>query len=107
MKKPETSLETAETTTMTDSELEEALTSETESPSDVETTDSATEPRSGKIVHAVFVNVRTQPSTQSESIEVLNIGDKVTILGTEGQFTKVSLKNGIVGYVCSECVKEV
>ncbi|NLZ46523.1 MAG: SH3 domain-containing protein, partial [Clostridiales bacterium] len=58
------------------------------------------------IVTATSLNVRTGPSTAYASIGYLKNGDKVTILGTEGTFYKISYNSssGSVAYASTKYI---
>lgn len=47
------------------------------------------------------VKVRQQPNTDCEVLGMMNVGDSVTVLGTEGDWSHVSA-NGVDGYIKSE-----
>lgn len=83
-------------------EFEEEIT-ET-SPAEVETHGPKT--INGTIINSLFVNVRREPSFESEVIEVLRKGDRVIILGKDGDFYKVSTSINKTAYIYFEFIKE-
>lgn len=74
-----------------------------ESPAEMETT--GPETKNGIIENSLIVNLRREPSLESPVLEVLNRGDKVTIVDKKDNFYKVSVRNRI-GYILSDFVKE-
>lgn len=50
------------------------------------------------IVNSDTVRVREKPTTNSEIIELVSIGDKINITGEEGDWYQVKIRN-IVGYI--------
>lgn len=79
-----------------------------------ETEASSTEPSSssysipGCVVNAKKVRVRSQPTKEIENtIEVLELGDEFEILDITGDFCKVQLKDGRIGYIVYEFCQEV
>lgn len=80
-------------------------TSTEQSPAEVET--NGPETKNGIIANTSIVNARREPKFDSDSLEVLNKGDKVTILGRVGEFAKVSTNQNNVAYISSEFIEEV
>lgn len=60
----------------------------------------------GIIVNGLHVKVRTEPNFESDVLDVLRKGDKVTILGKENGFYKISIKPNKVAYISSDFIKE-
>lgn len=83
-------------------EVEETKTEE--SPAEVETT--GPETINGIVTNSMNVKVRRGPSLESDPIEVLRNGDKVTIFGEENGFYKIStnLNNNV--YISKDFVME-
>lgn len=83
-------------------EVEETKTEE--SPAEVETT--GPETINGIVTNSIHVKVRRGPSLESDPIEVLRNGDKVTIFGEENGFYKIStsLNNNV--YISKDFVME-
>lgn len=74
------------------------------SPAELETT--GPETKNGTVVNSLYVNVRKEPSYESDVLEVLRKGDKVIILGKSGEFYKVSTSVNKIAYIFSEFIKE-
>lgn len=74
-----------------------------ESPAEVEAT--GPETKNGTVANSLTVKLRRGPSLKHDTLEVLNKGDKVTILDKVDNFYKVSVNNRI-GYILSDFVKE-
>lgn len=70
-----------------------------ESHAEVET--AGPETINGVIINALLVNVRKGPSTDSEVVEILRKGDKVSILGTEKGYYKVTTSVNKEVYISS------
>lgn len=65
------------------------------------------ETKNGVIVNALNVNVRKEPSLETNNvIEILRQGDKVKILDKVGDFYKVSTSTNSVAYIFSSYIKE-
>lgn len=64
----------------------------------------STEPETenGIISNAVCVKVRETPDPEAKVIAVANAKEKVEIQDTDGQYYKVKLSNGDVGYILSK-----
>ncbi len=62
--------------------------------------------KNGTIVDTFCVKVRKAPRMDSEVLEVLDEGKKVTILGKVGEFYKVSTNLNNIAYIFSKFVKE-
>lgn len=77
-----------------------------ESPAKVETTVPPTVTKNGKIVNAIHVNVRTKPNLESDVLEILRKGDKVTILEMGESFCKVSTSKNKIAYISSKFIEE-
>lgn len=60
----------------------------------------------GIISNSLFVKVRKEPSLESEVLETMRSGDKVRILGSVGDFYKVSTSVNKVAYIYSDFLKE-
>lgn len=76
-----------------------------ESSAEVKTT--GPETKNGIVVNCLFVKVRREPWTDDNNVlEVLNKGDKVTILGMVDGFYKVSTRVNKVAYISSTFIKE-
>lgn len=84
--------------------IEEVVTKKEESPAQEETT--GPETINGIIVNRLNVNVRKESDLESEVLEVLRKGDKVTILGKENGFHKVSTSTNSIAYISSDFIKE-
>lgn len=74
------------------------------SPAQVETR--GPETINGTIVNSLLVNVRKEPSLESEVLEIVKKGDKVTILDKVKDFYKVETKSKIIAYISSNFVEE-
>lgn len=74
------------------------------SPAEVEK--NGPETKNGIVINSIHVKVRKEPSYESDVMEVLREGDKVTILDKVGDFYKVSTKSNDVAYISSDFVKE-
>ncbi len=57
------------------------------------------------VTNGATANVRTQPSTDSDSITSLSNGETVQIVGTSGNWTEIRI-NGTTGYIQSNLVAE-
>ena len=55
-------------------------------------------------VNTETLNIRAEESTDSDVIELSDEGDKLTILGNEGDWIKVAVSDDKVGYVASDYV---
>lgn len=75
-----------------------------ESHAEVET--AGPETINGIIVNAALVNVRKKPDPESEVLETLRMGDKVTILGGDGSYYKVRTSVHREAYISVRFVKE-
>lgn len=64
------------------------------------TTEPATE--NGIISNAVYVKVRETPDPGAKVITVVNAKDKVEILDKDGEYYKIRLSSGDVGYIFSK-----
>lgn len=53
-----------------------------------------------------YVNLRSEPDTESESLEKLRNGDRVTVLARSSIWSKCETKNN-VGYVMTDFLKEI
>lgn len=62
--------------------------------------------RKGMIVNSTTVNLRTEPSMNSDSMVILSRGDKVQILEQNGEFYKVQTSENKTGFVHSIFCKE-
>lgn len=60
----------------------------------------------GIIANAGLVNVRKKPDPESEVLETLRMGDKVTILGRDGGYYKVRTSVHREAYISVSLVKE-
>lgn len=85
-------------------ELEEVIEPIEEAPAEEESHGPQT--KNGTIVDALFVKVRKKPSMDSDVLEILEEGKKVTILGKVEDFYKVSTSSNSVAYIFSKFVKE-
>lgn len=65
------------------------------------------ETKNGIISNAISVRVRKEPNLESDIIDVLSGGSKVTIISEINDFYKVLFDNKKEGYVYSELIKEV
>lgn len=74
------------------------------SPAELETT--GPETKNGTVANSLYVNVRKEPSYESDVLEVLRKGDKVIVLGKSGEFYKVSTSINKIAYISSEFIKE-
>lgn len=74
------------------------------SPAELETT--GPETKNGTVANSLYVNVRKEPSYESDVLEVLRKGDKVIVLGKSGEFYKVSTSVNKIAYISSEFIKE-
>lgn len=95
------------TKTIRDMEAQEEIGFEEQtekSPAEVET--NGPETANGVIVNAFVVNARKEPSFESEVVETMVRGEKVTILGKKGRFYKVRTERHDVAYIVSEFVEE-
>lgn len=75
-----------------------------ESHAEVET--AGPETINGIIANAALVNVRKKPDPESEVLETLRMGDKVTILGRDGSYYKVRTSAHREAYISVSLVKE-
>lgn len=75
------------------------------SPTEVETPVPPTV-TNGVIANALYVKVRKEPDFESDVLEVLPKGDKVTILEKGKDFWKVSTSINKIAYISSQFVKE-
>lgn len=64
------------------------------------------ETKNGIVENALHVKVRKDPSYESDVLEVLRKGDKVTILDKSGEFYKVSTSVNKIAYISSDFIKE-
>lgn len=105
-----TESQTTETQTTESQTTETPATEETQKPE--ETTEKEEEPKTTTSSKNTMVktldicNVRKSPSTDGELLGKVDIGVKLTKLGTEGEWTKIKFQDG-TGYVKSEFVKEI
>lgn len=60
----------------------------------------------GIIINSLHVKVRRSPSLDSDVLEVLSKDSKVTLLGKDKQFYKVSYGINKIGYIFSDYIKE-
>lgn len=74
------------------------------SPAELETT--GPETKNGTVANSLYVNVRKEPSYESDVLEVLRKGDKVIVLGKSGDFYKVSTSVNKIAYISSDFIKE-
>lgn len=74
------------------------------SPAEVEK--NGPETKNGIVVNSLHVKVRNKPSYDSDVLEVLRKGDKVTILGKSGEFYKVSTRLNKIAYISLNFIKE-
>lgn len=74
------------------------------SPAKMETT--GPETKNGTVVNSLYVNVRKEPSYESDVLEILRKGDKVIVLGKSGEFCKVSTNINKIAYISSEFIEE-
>lgn len=97
--------EAFETNVSTDEDLKESVEEELKIPEKEEST--VSKPSKGKIVGAVFVNVRDRVGLGGEVVGVLNMGDDVVIMeDTDANWYKIKT-NRLSGYVSkSFCIKE-
>lgn len=72
------------------------------SPAEVET--NGPETKNGTI--KTLVNVRKDPSTYSEVIEILGKGETVSIIGATDGFYRVKTRRNRIGYISSNFVEE-
>lgn len=49
-----------------------------------------------------LINVRANPSKEARVIDTLRSGEKVTAISSDGDYTKVSLRDGRTGYISSK-----
>ena len=75
-----------------------------ESHAEVET--AGPETINGIIANAELLNVRKKPDPESEVLETLRMGDKVTILGRDGGYYKVRTSVHQEAYISVSLVKE-
>lgn len=75
-----------------------------ESHAEVET--AGPETINGIIANAGLVNVRKKPDPESEVLETLRMGDKVTILGRDGGYYKVRTSVHREAYISVSLLKE-
>lgn len=62
----------------------------------------------GCVVNAKKVRVRSHPTKEVDNtIEVLELGDEFGILDIVGDFCKVELKDGRIGFIAYEFCREV
>lgn len=64
------------------------------------------ETKNGIVENSLYVKVRKEPSYESDVVEVLRKGDKVTILDKSGGFYKVSTRVNKIAYISSDFIKE-
>lgn len=64
------------------------------------------ETKNGIVVNSLHVNARKEPSYESDVLELLRKGDKVIILGKEGEFYKISTSKNKIAYISSKFIKE-
>lgn len=62
--------------------------------------------RKGIIVNSTTVNLRTEPSTNSNIVAILARGDKIQILEQNGEFYKVQTSENKIGFIHSNFCKE-
>lgn len=88
--------------------LEEDLnnTNQTTEESHAEVETAGPETINGIIANAGLVNVRKKPDPESEVLETLRMGDKVTILGRDGGYYKVRTSIHREAYISVSLVKE-
>lgn len=75
-----------------------------QSPAEMETR--GPETINGTVINSLFVKVRREPNFESDVIEVLRKGDRVIILGKDGEFHKVSTSVNKIAYISSEFIRE-
>lgn len=85
-------------------DIPETNTMTEESHAEVET--AGPETINGTIANAALVNVRKKPDPESEVLETLRMGDKVTILGEDGGYYKVRTSVHREAYISVRFVKE-
>lgn len=73
-------------------------------PAEVET--DGPETKNGIVKDCLHVKVRKEPGYDSDVLEILRAGDKVTILGKVGNFYRVSTSVNRDAYISSEFVGE-
>lgn len=64
------------------------------------------ETKNGIVANSLHVKVRKEPSFEADVLEVLRKGDKVVILGKEGEFYKVSTSVNKLAYISLDFIKE-
>lgn len=82
-------------------QIEECFTEE--SSAEVETM--APETKEGKIVNALFVNARKEPSAKAEVYVELRRGDEVTIVGKVGNYYQIEINYSQTAYVNADYVE--
>lgn len=67
-----------------------------------------TEPatRSGMVAKARYINVRKRPSRTGESIGQLMMGDRVEILGQDGDYYRIAFEPCPIAYVAAHFIEE-
>lgn len=62
-------------------------------------------PKKGRIVDYKIVNVRKEPSKDSEAIHIASEGEEYEILSVGERFTKINVPGKGEGYVVSKYIK--
>lgn len=60
----------------------------------------------GKIVNTLHVNVRREPTSDSDVLEILRKGDRVKVLEKGEEFWKVSTSVHRIAYISSNFIEE-
>lgn len=79
---------------------------ETKAKSPAEVEINGPETTNGTVINSIYVKVRKEPNYESEVLELLRKGDKVRILGRNGEFYIVSTNTISVAYISSDFIKE-
>lgn len=93
-------------------DYENDITFENEEPAEIstETESNGAHTVTATVDNTFLVKVREEPNTESEVLEVLNRGERVTLLDhinlTDSEFYKVSTKKGNIGYIMRKYIKE-
>lgn len=103
VKSYEVDLDTMETMALDESIIETEEITE-ESPAEEET--NGPETKNGIIVNSSTVRVREAPSYKSKTLGVMMRGDKVTILGKENEFYKISTRGIREAYIAKQFIEE-
>ena len=90
-KKPET---VTETTVIGDTIAENVIEADDVPTSVVEEQVEASEPKHGKVVDCILLNIRKAPSTSAKILGTLSVGDEVVIHEEVGEFYKIGNPDG-------------